>query len=211
MTVQNDHKPLSAILRKPLSQAPKRLQALYKYDINFQFIEGSKLIIADTLSRAFIDDTERPNIMNIDNIKDNDVPDARLREIKDATSRDNDLNVVLELTINGWPDSKKQVPDEAKPYYDVRHDISHQDGILCKGERVIIPRALRSDIKMRLHAAHLGHDSMMRRARNTVYWPGMCSEIKTMAKCVKSAKMRKRPIRKSPLINTTMVKRRGTK
>lgn len=203
VTVQNDHKPLSAILRKPLSQAPKRLQALmmrlYKYDIDFQFIEGSKLIIADTLSRAFIDDTERPNIMNIDNVKDNDVPDARLREIRDATSRDNDLNVVLELTINGWPDSKKEVPDEAKPYYDVRHDISHQDGILCKGERVIIPRALRPDIKMRLHAAHLGHDSMMRRARNTVYWPGMCSEIKTMAETCEICQNAKAANQKEPL------------
>ena len=39
VTVQNDHKPLSAILHKLLSQALKRLQALmmrlYKYDIDF--------------------------------------------------------------------------------------------------------------------------------------------------------------------------------
>lgn len=39
VTVQNDHKPLASILRKPLSQAPKRLQALmirvHHYDVHF--------------------------------------------------------------------------------------------------------------------------------------------------------------------------------
>ena len=30
VTVQNDHKPLAAILRKPLSMAPKRLQDIIK-------------------------------------------------------------------------------------------------------------------------------------------------------------------------------------
>ena len=57
--VQNDHKPLTSILKKPLSQTPKRLQALmlrvHRYDIEFHYIQGSQLVIADTLSRAFLD------------------------------------------------------------------------------------------------------------------------------------------------------------
>ena len=40
VTVQNDHRPLAAILNRPLSQAPRRLQALlmrvYRYDVEFQ-------------------------------------------------------------------------------------------------------------------------------------------------------------------------------
>ncbi|GFR63967.1 hypothetical protein ElyMa_005495500 [Elysia marginata] len=32
-----------------------------------------------------------------------------------------------------------------------------------------------------LHAAHLAYDSMMRRARETVFWIGMSTEIKQMA------------------------------
>ena len=39
VTVQNDHKPLAAILRKPLSMAAKRLQDIMmrynRYDVNF--------------------------------------------------------------------------------------------------------------------------------------------------------------------------------
>ena len=43
--IQNDHKPLDNILRKPLSQAPKRLQGiimkLHRYDIEFLYMKGT--------------------------------------------------------------------------------------------------------------------------------------------------------------------------
>jgi hypothetical protein len=56
--VQNDHKPLAAIQSKPLSRAPKRLQdimmKLFRYDIEFRFVKGVNLIVADALSRAFV-------------------------------------------------------------------------------------------------------------------------------------------------------------
>ena len=59
--VENDHKPLDAILRKPLSQAPKRLQDImmryHRYDVHFVFVKGTDLLIADTLSRAHQDDS----------------------------------------------------------------------------------------------------------------------------------------------------------
>ena len=49
--VQNDHKPLENILRKPLSQAPRRLQnplmRLHRYDCEFQYVEVPQLFIAD--------------------------------------------------------------------------------------------------------------------------------------------------------------------
>ena len=36
-------------------------------------------------------------------------------------------------------------------------------------------------MKEKLHAAHLGYDSMMRRVRSTVYWPGIQHEVRQMA------------------------------
>ena len=59
--VENDRKPLAAILRKPFRQAPKRLQDImmryYRYDIQFVFVKGTNLLIADTLSRAHQENT----------------------------------------------------------------------------------------------------------------------------------------------------------
>jgi len=47
-------------------------------------------------------------------------------------------------------------------YFDVHDCLSVVDGILVKGEAVVIPMALRPSIKRTLHSAHLGHDSMLR-------------------------------------------------
>ena len=81
--VVNDHKPLENILRKPLSSAPRRLQdimmELNRYDIEFRFLKGEKLVIADTLSRAFISEgDDRPQIYAVESDEPltfvNDIP-----------------------------------------------------------------------------------------------------------------------------------------
>ena len=78
MIIQNDHKPLETILKKPLSQAPKRQQViimkLLRYDVEFQFMKGTDLVIADTLSRAYVemgsnDETERLRICKVSVLK----------------------------------------------------------------------------------------------------------------------------------------------
>ena len=56
--VRSDHKPLESILKKPLSSAPRRLQGmimrLQKYNIDVRYECGTKMYIADLLSRAYL-------------------------------------------------------------------------------------------------------------------------------------------------------------
>ena len=188
--VQNDHKPLAAMLSKPLSRAPKRLQdimmKLFRYDIEFRFVKGVNLIIADALSRAYVCNKDkdeyseqRPRIMSV-NTFDN-FPDARLQEVKIATDNDQDLQTLIGLIVNGWPEFKDKVPNSALPYFDMRDELSVIDGVIVKGEAVLIPKALRNEMKTRLHSSHLGYDSMIRRARGMIFWPGIASEIKQLA------------------------------
>jgi len=58
ITVETDHKPLIAIHKKSLADAPKRLQrillTLQKYTYNVVYCPGSRLVIADALSRAYL-------------------------------------------------------------------------------------------------------------------------------------------------------------
>jgi transposase InsO family protein len=59
-----------------------------------------------------------------------------------------------------------------------------QDGLIFKGDRVVIPVKLRKDITTRIHASHIGVEGCLRRAREAVYWPGMNAEVKdTISKC----------------------------
>ena len=62
VTVHSDHKPLSAIASKPLRSAPKRLQGMLlkvqKYNVSIVYKPGREKHLADTLSRAFLANTE---------------------------------------------------------------------------------------------------------------------------------------------------------
>ena len=56
VTVENDHKPLQSIMLKPIASAPKRLQRmllrLQRYSFDLVYVPGSRLDVADALSRA---------------------------------------------------------------------------------------------------------------------------------------------------------------
>ena len=60
--------------------------------------------------------------------------------------------------------------------------MAWQDGIIYKGDQIIVPRALRSSFLERLHASHLGYESTWRRAREVVYWPYMAEDIQQITK-----------------------------
>ena len=82
-------------------------------------------------------------------------------------------------------------PEECQPYFESRHDITEIDGILVKGNRIIIPQKLRPDILSRIHKGHQGIKRCKRRARDTCYWPSMNAQIEAMVRrcnqCVKYA------------------------
>ena len=155
VTVQNDQKPLAAILRKPLSMAPKRLQDIMmrynRYDVNFVFVKGTSLHIADTLSRAHLDSVEgnQDDPTRTTNIYAfAEIPDKRLDEIRAATLRDTSLQTVIKLVLDGWPQDKHNIPSQALPYFDMRDSLSKVDGILVKGEAIVIPSELRASINL---------------------------------------------------------------
>ena len=65
ITVDTDHKPLAPIFTTATYNATKRLQRmlmrLQKYHLKVQYCPGSKMFIADMLSRAYlVDSTPKP-------------------------------------------------------------------------------------------------------------------------------------------------------
>lgn len=95
-----------------------------------------------------------------------------------ASAEDPVLPLLMETISKGWPKNKDAVSDCLIPYFYHRDEMSVQDGIALRGERIIIPSKLRDELKSKLHAGHLGINSCLRRARELVYWPRMSSEIR---------------------------------
>ena len=59
--VESDHTPIESIWKKPLHSAPPRIQRmllqLQKYDLHIEFVKGTSIPLADTLSRKFLPNT----------------------------------------------------------------------------------------------------------------------------------------------------------
>ena len=80
------------------------------------------------------------------------VSDERYEEFQ----KDPELQAVLAMVKNGWPDIKVQVPVEARPYCTFRDEVATAVGLLFKGTRLIVPKSLRPDMLRWIHKSHLG-------------------------------------------------------
>ena len=184
VTIQSDHKPLAAIARKPLRNAPKRLQGMLlkvqKYDVEIVYKPGPEMHLADTLSRAFLDTTENEQgeFERVNAVKHLPMTEERLEELRTSTSSDEVLQQLKQVIQTGWPNEKNQLPAVLAPYFTYRDELSVYDGLVFKGERLLIPKQMRQKMKERLHSSHIGINGCLRRARECLFWPSMTAEIK---------------------------------
>ena len=88
-----------------------------------------------------------------------------------------DLSELKKLIQHGWPENKDQVKQEVRHYFNIHHDLTIADGVVLKGERIVIQRSLRKDVMKDVHSSHIGIEGCLRRARQSVYWPGMNTEL----------------------------------
>ena len=144
-----DHQPLESILKKPLHLAPKCLQGmiirLQKYDLEVRYEKGSKMFLADTLSRAFLPaGKQAENEFQTINMKCPPVSEGRLLLIQQDTEADESFQVLKAVIQKGWPGHKSNVPGSISPYFNMRDEMSIQDGLIFNGERVVVPRPSRS-------------------------------------------------------------------
>ena len=154
------------------------MMRIFRYDYELVWTKGEKLYLADTLSRAYLEVQGNEPDTRICAFEKQDIPDERIQEIQEATQSDEQSQILIHYIRNGWPDHQHEVLDDVRMFYEIHHTLSYEDGIIYKGERLFIPRGYRDFIKRKLHASHNMPETMMRRARETVYWPGMAKEIK---------------------------------
>ena len=184
--VRSDHKPLESITKKPLHKAPKRLQRmllrLQGYDITLKYQKGTEMHLADTLSRAYLGN-KPPNafteeLSTITASESAYVSKECLGDTAQHTKKDPVLQELDNVIHSDWPEKKNEVIPSLHPYFYCHDELTSQDGIIYRGERVVIPAVLRKDMVKRIHSSHLGIEGCLRRARVSLYWPGMDAQIK---------------------------------
>ena len=138
--------------------------------------------VADTLSRAYISKGSKSEIDEADMTHVHSVmqhllvSDAMLKRLQSETANDQTLQILKEYTIKGWP-SKPNIDPSLMPYHQHHDDIVYNYDLLLKGQHIIIPTSMHSEIKTKIHQGHQGHDKCVLRARHSVFWPGISHEI----------------------------------
>ena len=188
-TVHTDHKPLQNILLKPISLAPARLQKmllrLSKYDIQVVYVGSKSELLADTLSRLVEQGSARdiPGL-DVSIAQVLKVEPTLLESLQEDTKADPTLAELTDLILTGWPNGMQDIPEHMHPYWCFRDELTILDGLIMKGNRVVIPTSMRPATLNRLHDENQGLTSMLQRARRTVYWPKLQDDIIDMVhKC----------------------------
>ena len=157
------------------------LLRLSMYDITVKYVGAKGVLIADTLSRLTEPgkDAKIPGldvkIAQVLNIRH-----TRLAQLQDETKSDSILRKLMEIIQIGWPENRQDLEPELQQYWCFRDQLGIVDGLVMKGERVVIPSSLREENLVKLHEGHQGLSATLQRARRILYWPKMKNDIEEM-------------------------------
>ena len=209
VTVLTDHKPLIAIAKKALVNAPPRLQRLLlrlnNYNATLEWIPGKEMIFADHLSHNVgHESSEVPTCQGLD-LKINYVflnaSNDRCVSLAQESDKDETLVALKNVIIKGWPQMRSECPLQLRDFWSYRDELSILDGLVLKGTRIIIPSACHDEVLEKLHKGHFGVERTKLRARDSVYWPSMYKDIENMVRSCDKCQEFARRNHKDPIIS----------
>lgn len=208
--IQTDHKPLVPLFStKDLEELPVRVQRfkmrMMRYTFTISHVPGSDLKIADTLSRAPVctssaeDQSLQRETAAYANLVVESIPasEQRLQEMLELQQQDPVCQQLFEFCQSGWPE-KRTLSADLKAYHCVAAQLSIANGLLLRGNRLIVPPPLRKTLLDKLHTGHQGITKCRERARQSVWWPGLSTQLDELVlncpECVKSQRQRPQPL-----------------
>ena len=181
--LETDQKLLEAILSKSLNQATPRLQRIlirtFPHTFTVRYIPGTTNQLVDCLSHLGDqkDAIKLPKLYVNQIIKQLPARCDSLQQSRLATHADDELAILKHTIMQGWPKTIKQVPPELQPYWTFREKLTIEDGLILKGTRIVILSKQSQAILKQIHKGHLGLNKCKLRAKETVYWPRMNTEL----------------------------------
>ena len=177
--IESDCKPIESIMKKPLCSAPPRLQRLLlqiqHYDLEIVHVRGNNLHLGDALSRNYVSETYPDLIVGLDAhvhtvIRSLHISDVKIKQIQEATRNDGQLQTLTNVIRTGWPENRQECQKSVT-------ELSSANDIVFKGQKLVIPTAMRKDMIKAVHIGHFGVEKSVGRARDIMFCPLMSKHI----------------------------------
>ena len=98
--------------------------------------------------------------------------------IRAAGRGDEAYTMLASQVADGFPASRRLTDPAIRDFWEVRHRLSADEGLVFMDRRIVVPASLRKRVLRCLHSAHQGVLGMKSRANGSVYWPGMDAAIR---------------------------------
>ena len=134
------------------------------------------MVLADGLSQF----PSRKEYMPIElhqNVHNMHFAPDKLNIVRGAVESNPIHRTVYRLALNGWPNRIQEVPRIAHHFCSTQDELTIENGILLKGDRVCIPPELYKRMHSDLHNNHRVIEKMRHLSQNTVYWPRIDADI----------------------------------
>jgi len=198
--ILNDY-ALSEIENKRLQRLKMKLSC---FTYKALWIDGKSNQEADALSRAPVDQPTKedeideqfeevktsiealislnevstePDFSYVD-VLEMEIADKLAEEVRDAGEQDEDYKLVRTWLMTKYQPNPEAVSSSVHPYYKNLDRFSlDSNNLLCYDDKIVIPKPLRSKYLDRLIHLHASPEKMKSRARKSIWWPFMASDI----------------------------------
>ena len=118
--------------------------------------------------------------------------------IKTESAKDEICRNLICYCGDGWPE-KSKLDEKLRPYFT---ESTVHDNLLFKGTRIVIPHSLQNEILNRVPDGHQGIVKCRERARSSVWWLGLSSQLEDVVKIARNvSKIRMITLNHSYLLN----------
>ena len=120
----------------------------------------------------------------------------RLQELWQATQADNELALLRQTIMSGWPSTIKEILQVLHPYWTFHEELTIEDGLILEGTQIVIPNKKHETILNQIHDSHLGLKRCKLHAMQSIYWPEINDQLKQLVPncqlCLKYSRSKKK-------------------
>ena len=101
----------------------------------------------------------------------------RLEAVQQAILHDRQMQTLQKTIVQGWPGTRSTCEQSVLEFWNRRDELSFKEGLIFRGQKIVIPKSLRAELLKPVHTGHLGVTKTLEHAKDSIFWPGMTKEI----------------------------------